>query len=72
MDSDKIIILDHGNVAEMGKPSDLLEKEGGALRSMVDSHGEAYSQTLRQIARGELRVEEVELDESSDGDENGS
>ncbi|KAF9809989.1 hypothetical protein IEO21_07181 [Rhodonia placenta] len=40
MDSDKIMVLDAGRIAEFGKPSDLLSIEGGLLRALVDESGD--------------------------------
>ncbi|KAJ7576855.1 multidrug resistance-associated ABC transporter [Mycena floridula] len=36
MDVDKILVLDGGHLAEFGTPKELLAKEGGMLRSLVD------------------------------------
>ncbi|KAL7284501.1 hypothetical protein ACG7TL_001792 [Trametes sanguinea] len=36
MDSDKIMVLDAGQIVEFGKPSELLQREGGFLRSLVE------------------------------------
>ncbi|CCM00579.1 uncharacterized protein FIBRA_02614 [Fibroporia radiculosa] len=35
MDADKIMVLDAGRIIEFGRPIDLLNKEGGILRTMV-------------------------------------
>ncbi|CDO74329.1 hypothetical protein BN946_scf184850.g1 [Trametes cinnabarina] len=40
MDSDKIMVLDAGQIVEFGKPSELLKKENGLLRSLVDESGD--------------------------------
>lgn len=40
MDADKVMVLDAGNIAEFGKPSDLLKVEGGKLKSLVDESGD--------------------------------
>ncbi|EKM60769.1 uncharacterized protein PHACADRAFT_246884 [Phanerochaete carnosa HHB-10118-sp] len=40
MDADKIMVLDAGHVVEFGKPSELLEIEGGMLKALVDESGE--------------------------------
>jgi ABC-type multidrug transport system fused ATPase/permease subunit len=40
MDADKIMVLDAGNVVDFGKPSELLNVEGGKLRSLVDESGD--------------------------------
>lgn len=49
MDADKIMVLDAGNIVEFGKPSELLEIEGGKLRSLVDESGD--KDTLYQMAK---------------------
>ncbi|KJA20178.1 hypothetical protein HYPSUDRAFT_204055 [Hypholoma sublateritium FD-334 SS-4] len=36
MDSDKIMVLDNGRIAEFGKPADLLQNEKGMLRALVN------------------------------------
>ncbi|KAJ3015274.1 hypothetical protein NUW54_g1087 [Trametes sanguinea] len=40
MDSDKIMVLDAGQIVEFGKPSELLQKENGLLRSLVEESGD--------------------------------
>ncbi|ORY83758.1 P-loop containing nucleoside triphosphate hydrolase protein [Protomyces lactucae-debilis] len=39
IDYDRILVLDHGQVAEMGTPSELMAKEGGVFREMVQAAG---------------------------------
>lgn len=40
MDADKIIVLDAGNLTEFDSPVNLLTKDSGAFKSMVDSTGD--------------------------------
>ncbi|KAF8528008.1 P-loop containing nucleoside triphosphate hydrolase protein [Hysterangium stoloniferum] len=40
MDADKIIVLDAGNMVEFDTPSNLLKKDGGYLKSLVDESGD--------------------------------
>ncbi|KAI9061280.1 P-loop containing nucleoside triphosphate hydrolase protein [Trametes sanguinea] len=40
MDSDKIMVLDAGQIVEFGKPGELLQKENGLLRSLVEESGD--------------------------------
>ncbi|RPD53734.1 P-loop containing nucleoside triphosphate hydrolase protein [Lentinus tigrinus ALCF2SS1-7] len=40
MDADRIMVLDAGNLVEYDKPSELLKKEGGYFRSLVDESGD--------------------------------
>ncbi|KAI0194204.1 putative ABC transporter [Astrocystis sublimbata] len=39
MDFDKIVVMDKGEVVEVGRPGDLLEVEGGHFRAMCQSSG---------------------------------
>ncbi|KAH6912895.1 ATP-binding cassette transporter [Coprinopsis sp. MPI-PUGE-AT-0042] len=43
MDSDKIMVLDAGRIAEFGKPSDLLKNPDSKLRALVDESGDRES-----------------------------
>ncbi|KAF8307176.1 P-loop containing nucleoside triphosphate hydrolase protein [Clavulina sp. PMI_390] len=47
MDSDKILVLDSGNLAEFDSPSELLAREGSIFREMVDGSGDG--ETLRAL-----------------------
>ncbi|TCD71270.1 hypothetical protein EIP91_011749 [Steccherinum ochraceum] len=40
MDSDRIMVLDSGHIAEFDKPSELLKNEKGLLRRLVDESGD--------------------------------
>ncbi|CAL1696193.1 unnamed protein product [Somion occarium] len=40
MDADKIMVLDAGKIVEFGKPSELLQKDDGILRGLVDESGD--------------------------------
>ncbi|TCD61578.1 hypothetical protein EIP91_008233 [Steccherinum ochraceum] len=40
MDSDRIMVLDSGRIAEFDKPSELLKNEKGLLRRLVDESGD--------------------------------
>ena len=42
MDSDRILVLDDGHIAEFDSPGKLLQKENGHFRSMVDKSKEAH------------------------------
>ena len=37
MDSDRILVLDDGRIAELDTPEKLLSKEGGRFKAMVDT-----------------------------------
>ncbi|PPQ71821.1 hypothetical protein CVT26_007735 [Gymnopilus dilepis] len=51
MDSDKIMVLDSGRIAEFGSPMDLLKKDGGIFKALVEGSGE--SQKLYSLAEAE-------------------
>ncbi|KAL0950660.1 hypothetical protein HGRIS_007446 [Hohenbuehelia grisea] len=40
MDADKIMVLDAGRIVEFDSPKELLRKEGGMLRALVDESGD--------------------------------
>jgi ATP-binding cassette subfamily C (CFTR/MRP) protein 1 len=43
MDSDRILVLDDGRIAELDTPQNLLAKEGGHFKAMVDKSRAAHS-----------------------------
>ena len=58
MDSDKILVLDAGVVAEFGTPAELLEKDPsvGAFSSLVHATGEASAEALTAMVRNKVAV----------------
>ena len=50
MDADKVLVLDGGKVAEYDAPWVLLQREGGSLKALVDSSGDA--ERLYAMAKG--------------------
>lgn len=40
MSSDQILVLDAGNLVEIGSPAELRSKKGGVFAGMVDGHGD--------------------------------
>jgi len=40
IDADKVMVLDAGRIVEFDKPSELLKKENGRFRSLVDESGD--------------------------------
>ncbi|KAI4529011.1 P-loop containing nucleoside triphosphate hydrolase protein [Schizophyllum commune Loenen D] len=54
MDADKIMVLDAGRIVEFDKPSELLKKQDGRLKSLVDESGDKAR--LYAIAEGRERV----------------
>lgn len=56
MDSDKILVMEKGEVGEYDKPSVLASKEGGLLSGLIDETGMQSAGYLRRIAAGEEKV----------------
>ncbi|XP_055848004.1 probable multidrug resistance-associated protein lethal(2)03659 [Episyrphus balteatus] len=50
MDSDRVIVMDAGQVVELNHPHVLLQMPGGYLRQLVDQTGYATASTLKQTA----------------------
>ncbi|XP_036674589.3 ATP-binding cassette sub-family C member 4 [Drosophila suzukii] len=50
MDSDRVLVMDAGEVRELGHPYELLQRPGGYLRQLVDNTGAATSSALQQAA----------------------
>ena len=50
MDSDRILVMDGGHVAEFDVPKVLLDDKDGILNALVNSTGEASSRSLRRQA----------------------
>ena len=46
IDSDRIIVLDSGVIAEFDSPSNLLAKEGGDFKSLWDRHQKSHEGDL--------------------------
>eukprot|EP00741_Cyanophora_paradoxa_P022691 tig00021494_g21913.t1 len=53
MDSDRILVLDRGRVAEFDSPAALLARPDSVLSAMVDQTGPAAARHLRRVAMGE-------------------
>ena len=58
IDSDQIIVMDSGNVAEDGHPSELMKKENGKFRGMVEKLGSEQFEKLLSVAEGKTSLEE--------------
>ena len=58
MDSDRIMVLDAGQIIEFDTPANLLSKKGGVLHGMVEATGPESSAYLRSIAFGQVSVAE--------------
>ncbi|MEW5304006.1 MAG: hypothetical protein WDW36_006649 [Sanguina aurantia] len=52
IDYDKILVLDAGQVAEFGAPSQLLENPAGVFSLLVEDTGEATAKFLRGVVAG--------------------
>ncbi|KAM3966828.1 LOW QUALITY PROTEIN: putative multidrug resistance-associated protein lethal(2)03659 [Aphomia sociella] len=50
MDSDKVLVMDAGQMVEFDHPHLLLQRAGGMLRGMVDQTGRTMADTLARIA----------------------
>jgi ABC-type protease/lipase transport system fused ATPase/permease subunit len=57
MDSDQILVLDNGCIAEIGPPQQLLLKpmESGMLSQIICAYGEKYANTLRAMANAKAQ-----------------
>ena len=63
MDSDQVMVLDHGEVAECGSPLELLGDERSALRAMVAELEGGALEHFRQIASGAIESDVVSATE---------
>ncbi|CAK1548503.1 unnamed protein product [Leptosia nina] len=50
MDSDKVLVMDAGQMVEFDHPHILLQKSGGYLRGMVDQTGRSMAEILAKVA----------------------
>jgi len=72
MDSDRVMVLNAGEIAEFDKPAKLLDNPKGLFTSMVNATGPASAKYLGRLARGEVSVldaipEEVLEESGEDG-----
>ena len=51
MDSDRVLVMDAGKIVEFDHPHELLKKEDGHLRSLVDQTGSSTANYLMEIAQ---------------------
>ncbi|KAL0895660.1 hypothetical protein ABMA27_011740 [Loxostege sticticalis] len=50
MDSDKVLVMDAGQMVEFDHPHNLLQKPGGVLAGMVEQTGRSMADTLARVA----------------------
>ena len=53
MDSDRILVIDAGEVREYDRPENLLQDSASLFSSMVDAYGEEQSKILRRMVKSE-------------------
>ena len=53
MDSDRVLVLDGGEVAEFGAPSQLLQRPAGAFSALVNQTGPQNAAHLKSLALGQ-------------------
>jgi len=51
MDSDKVLVMDHGQVLEFDHPHILLQNKQGHFSSMIQETGKQMTKQLKQNAR---------------------
>eukprot|EP00238_Polyblepharides_amylifera_P014825 CAMPEP_0196575044 /NCGR_PEP_ID=MMETSP1081-20130531/4617_1 /TAXON_ID=36882 /ORGANISM="Pyramimonas amylifera, Strain CCMP720" /LENGTH=58 /DNA_ID=CAMNT_0041893233 /DNA_START=56 /DNA_END=232 /DNA_ORIENTATION=- len=56
MDSDRILVMDKGTLAEYDTPAVLSTSTGGILSSLIDETGQESAAFLRDIASGKCTV----------------
>ena len=54
-DSDIIVVMSEGRIAEQGHPSVLLEVEDGAFRSLVDELGPERREAFQKVANRKIK-----------------
>jgi ABC-type multidrug transport system ATPase subunit len=59
MDSDRVMVLDKGELVEFDTPKNLLDNSNSIFSSMVAATGPATEAYLRQVAYGERSVLET-------------
>ena len=48
LDSDRVLVLDDGRIAEFDSPQRLLEKENGHFKAMIDKSKAAHSGVIEE------------------------
>mmetsp|Transcript_34669 Transcript_34669/g.35361 ORF Transcript_34669/g.35361 Transcript_34669/m.35361 type:complete len:120 (+) Transcript_34669:12-371(+) len=55
-DSDMILVMSDGRIAESGSPIELIEKENGIFRSLVNELGGNSKERVKRSASGVLKI----------------
>lgn len=51
MDSDRVLVMDHGEAVEFAAPHELLQKNNGHFANMVEQTGPSMEAALRKTAK---------------------
>ncbi|XP_047105893.1 ATP-binding cassette sub-family C member 4-like isoform X1 [Schistocerca piceifrons] len=62
MDSDRVLVMDAGQVAEYGTPHELLQRSEGILTAMVRQTGPAMERQLRAVAQETYLKDQPEIE----------
>lgn len=62
IDADLILCMDDGRVSELGSPAQLLQKETGIFRGLIDETGSASAQFLTDVAFGRKNLATDDLE----------
>jgi ABC-type multidrug transport system fused ATPase/permease subunit len=65
MDSDRILVLDSGHIAEFDTPKNLLKNKKSVLSGMVEATGPITAAYLREIANRKAALDEYEHEEGN-------
>lgn len=60
-----VLVMDHGQAAEWGRPATLLDNPDGVFSSMVKETGNAAEQFLRSVAYGQMELHKAERDQQA-------
>lgn len=56
MDSDRVLVMDQGRVAEFDRPLVLLDRRQGAFAKLVESTGADSEELLRNLCKRQSRT----------------
>ena len=66
MDFDRILVFDDGRIKEFDTPLNLLEKEDGSFKAMVEATGKESAKVLKDIAKGDIDALDLDDDITMD------